>query len=135
MRWKVKNIGALHRSEIHCRLTRVVKEGVHKGAVFKEGANRGDIFKVTVEERRVDECDGLELHTDEPERRRETEITEDGGNKPLKNRISRDRKHVSDSKGDHSETYRAERNKKDESHKAESVKTCFSFMHFNSNKH
>lgn len=52
------------------RLTRVVKEGVHKGAVFEEGYYGGDIFEVAVDERRVDECDRLELHTDEPERRR-----------------------------------------------------------------
>lgn len=47
-------------------LTCVVEEGVNKGAVFKRGAHGGDVFEVAVEERRVDEGDGFELHADEP---------------------------------------------------------------------
>lgn len=54
--------------EEQCRLTGVVKERVDKGAVFEEGADGGDVFEVAVEERRVDERDGLELHADEPEK-------------------------------------------------------------------
>lgn len=47
-------------------LTRVVEEGVDEGAVFEGGTHGGDILKVAVEERRVDERDGFELHADEP---------------------------------------------------------------------
>lgn len=32
-------------------LTRVVKEGVHKSAVFEKGSDGRDIFKIAVEER------------------------------------------------------------------------------------
>lgn len=52
------------------RLTRVVKEGIYKGAVLEDGSDRGDIFKIAVEERRVNECDSFELHTDKPAKRR-----------------------------------------------------------------
>lgn len=45
--------------------TCVVKEGVQKSAVLEKGSHRGDVFKVAVDERGVDERDGLELHPDE----------------------------------------------------------------------
>lgn len=53
-----------------CRrlLTRVVEEAVDEGAVPEGGSHRGHVLEVTVDERRVDERDRLELHTDEPER-------------------------------------------------------------------
>lgn len=58
------------RGEVRrCLLTRVVEEGVDEGAVSEGGSHGGDVLKVTVDERRVDERDRLELHTDEPERR------------------------------------------------------------------
>lgn len=47
-------------------LTRVVEEGVHKGAVLEGGAHGGDVLEVAVQEGGFDEGDGLELHTDEP---------------------------------------------------------------------
>lgn len=47
-------------------LTGVVEEGVDEGAVVEGGAHGGDVLEVAVEERRVDERDGLELHGDEP---------------------------------------------------------------------
>ena len=65
LRWKEKKP---QREEEQCRLTGVVKERVDKGAVFEEGADGGDVFEIAVEERRVDERDGLELHADEPEK-------------------------------------------------------------------
>lgn len=47
-------------------LTGVVEEGVDEGAVVEGGAHGGDVLEVAVEERRVDERDGFELHADEP---------------------------------------------------------------------
>lgn len=55
------------------RRTCVVKERVQNGAVLEKGSHRGDVFEVAVDERRVDERDGLELHPDEPGE------TKDGG--------------------------------------------------------
>lgn len=67
----VKGAGALWRFHTwtHTQrdtLTCVVEEGVDEGAVFEGGAHGGDVLEVAVEERRVDEGDGFELHADEP---------------------------------------------------------------------
>ena len=49
-----------------CVLTSVVEKSFDEAAVLEERPYRGYVFKVTVLERRVNEGDGLELHTDEP---------------------------------------------------------------------
>lgn len=56
----------MEKRRLSQRRTGVVKKGVYNGAVFERGSHWGDIFKVAVEERRIDERDRLELHTDEP---------------------------------------------------------------------